>query len=241
MNANVKFAVNPKDSKSVAIIQSNYIPWKGYFDLIAAVDVFVIYDDMQFTRRDWRNRNQIKTPTGLQWLTVPVLVKGKYLQRINETRIDGTDWAKAHWKTITHNYSKTPFFKEISDWLAPFYLEGQYSNLSALNSTLIKEICSYLNIKTVIRDSNEFRLEGDKSGKLLKIAKTLEADRYLTGPSAQAYLDTSIFEQSGITVDWFDYSNYRIYPQAWGDFTHHVSVIDLLFNCGPNARQFMKY
>ena len=119
--------------KKVAIVQGNYIPWKGYFDLIAAVDEFILYDDVQYTRRDWRNRNQIKTPHGVQWLTVPTLVKGKYLQKIRETEIDGAVWAHAHWKTLTQNYRRAPHFDEIAEWLAPFYLEGTYSHLSPLN------------------------------------------------------------------------------------------------------------
>src|SRR3990172_2397370 len=101
-----------RSTKKIAIVQSNYIPWKGYFDMIAAVDEFILYDDMQYTRRDWRNRNQIKTPQGQQWLTVPVKVKGKYLQTIRETEINGTDWAEAHWTGIAQNYRRAPHFEE---------------------------------------------------------------------------------------------------------------------------------
>ena len=97
--------------KKVAIVQSNYIPWKGYFDMIASVDEFILYDDMQFTRRDWRNRNLIKTPTGLQWLTIPVKVKGKFEQKIRETEIEGHDWAKTHWQSLVHNYGKAKHFR----------------------------------------------------------------------------------------------------------------------------------
>lgn len=112
--------------KKVAILQSNYIPWKGYFDLIGAVDEFILYDDMQYTRRDWRNRNQIKTPQGVQWLTVPVRVKGKYEQKIRDTEIDGSDWAVAHWKALVQNYARAPHFAEIAAWLEPLYLSGSY-------------------------------------------------------------------------------------------------------------------
>lgn len=227
--------------KSVAILQSNYLPWKGYFDLIAAVDEFVIYDDMQYTRRDWRNRNQIKTPAGLQWLTVPVMVKGKFLQSIKKTSIDGTTWANTHWKTIQQNYCKAPFFDDISSWLSPCYLKENHASLSALNRSLIEKVCNYLGIRTMIRDSSEFKLEGDKSSKLLNIVKALGANNYVSGPSAKDYLETAIFNSEGVNVDWFDYSGYPIYPQPWGEFIHQVSVIDLLFNCGPNAGQYMKY
>lgn len=241
MNAIPKNSTNAKNSKSVAIIQSNYIPWKGYFDLIAAADVFVIYDDMQYTRSDWRNRNQIKTRTGMHWLTVPVVMKGRFLQNIRETEIHGTVWSKKHWRTINHNYSKSTYFNEVSDMLESSYMEDHYGSLSAFNTGLIKKICTYLNIKTVIRDSSEFIFSGDKSERVLSIAKSIEADRYITGPSAKAYLDTSIFEKANITVEWFDYSNYPSYPQAWGDFVHNVSIIDLLFHCGPNSKNYMKF
>ena len=100
--------------KKIAILQSNYIPWKGYFDLIAYVDEFIIYDEMQFTKRDWRNRNKIKTPSGLQWISVPVLSKGKFQQKINKTKIDGNHWQKIHWNTLIKNYSRASFFEEIS-------------------------------------------------------------------------------------------------------------------------------
>jgi hypothetical protein len=228
-------------SKSVAIVQSNYIPWKGYFDLIAAVDEFVIYDDMQYTRRDWRNRNQIKTPSGPQWLTVPVMVKGRYYQSIRETQIDRTAWAKKHWRAMIQNYGQAPFFAEISSWLAPIYMQGQHTHLSTLNQCLIQKICDYLGIATVIRNSAEFSLKGDRSEKLLGIARALEATCYKSGPSAKAYLDTTIFELAGITVEWFDYSGYPTYPQQWGPFEHHVSIVDLLFQCGPSASKYMKY
>src|SRR3954471_3994443 len=109
------------NKKKVAITQSNYIPWKGYFDSVNMMDEFILYDDMQFTKRDWRNRNLIKTPRGLQWLTVPVKVKGRYLQTIRETEIDGTEWSARHWRTLTANYAQSPFFREIADILEPAY------------------------------------------------------------------------------------------------------------------------
>lgn len=112
-------------NKRIAILQSNYIPWKGYFDMIAAVDEFILYDDMQYTRRDWRNRNQIKTPQGVQWLTVPVRVKGKYDQTIRETEIDGIDWAGTHWKIIAQNYRRAPRFEEVAAVFEPLYLQCQ--------------------------------------------------------------------------------------------------------------------
>ena len=152
--------------KSVAILQSNYIPWKGYFDLIASVDEFILYDDMQFTRRDWRNRNQIKSPRGIEWLTIPVRVKGKYHQKIRETEVEGSTWANAHWRALVQNYRKAPCFDVIADWLEPYYLEPLPSMLSDVNRRLIEAICNYLGIPTLIRNSWDYGLVDGKSERL---------------------------------------------------------------------------
>lgn len=139
--------------KKVAILQSNYIPWKGYFDMIAAVDEFILYDDMQYTRRDWRNRNQIKTPQGVQWLTVPVQVKGKYHQKIRDTEIDGSDWMAQHWQQLVQNHKRARCFDEVAEWLAPFYSGEPPKMLSDLNRRLIEAICARLGIGTRISNS----------------------------------------------------------------------------------------
>jgi hypothetical protein len=154
--ATAYFTSRFKSMKKIAITQSNYIPWKGYFDLIAAVDEFILYDDMQYTRRDWRNRNQIKTLQGVQWLTVPVLVKGRYHQKIRQTEIDGTDWAASHWKALVQNYRRAPHFSEIASWLEPLYLEQNFTHISQLNRRFIEAICNYLAIKTVITSSWDY-------------------------------------------------------------------------------------
>jgi hypothetical protein len=227
--------------KSVAIIQSNYIPWKGYFDMIAAADEFIIYDDMQYTRRDWRNRNQIKTPQGAQWLTVPVKIKGRYLQEIRDTEIDRTDWAVEHWKTITMNYKRSVHFREIAEWLEPMYLQRSYKNLSELNRALIESICNYLAIKTKIVNSWNYEVSGGKTERLALLCKQSGSDRYISGPAARAYIDESIFADYGIKVCWFDYAGYPAYPQLWGLFIHNVSILDLLFNCGNEAFRYMKH
>jgi hypothetical protein len=225
--------------KRVAIVQSNYLPWKGYFDLIAEVDEFILYDDMQFTRRDWRNRNQIKTPQGLQWLTVPVQVKGKFLQTIRETLIDGTAWAGQHLKTLTANYARAPFFEEVFALLAPILL-GEHTHLSVLNRDLLEVVCRYLGLPTTLRSSWDYRLIEGKSERLAQLCADAGASEYLSGPSARGYLDEQVFTARGIAVRWFDYEGYPEYPQLWGAFVHPVSVVDLLFNCGPDARRFLK-
>lgn len=225
--------------KKIAILQSNYIPWKGYFDLIAAVDEFILYDDVQFTKNDWRNRNKIKTPKGVEWLSVPV---GKNINRkIKEVELNNSQWQQNHWKTITSNYKRAPYFEEISTLFKPLYLEKSFVNLSELNRKLIEEICTFLGIKTKISDSSSYQLEGDKTERLVNLCTQTEATEYISGPAAQSYLEVEKFNHHNIKVSWFEYGGYPEYPQLWGPFEHGVSILDLLFNCGPESNRFMKY
>lgn len=227
--------------KKVAILQSNYLPWKGYFDLIAAVDEFILYDDVQYTRRDWRNRNQIKTPQGLQWLTVPVQVRGKFYQKIRDTQIDGHEWALAHWKALLQNYRRAPHFQVIAEWLEPLYLEQQDTHISQLNRRLIEAVCSYLGIKTIIRNSWDYALHDGKTECLAGLCQQAGGQDYVSGPSAKDYLEDKVFQDMGIQLTWFDYNGYPEYPQLWGRFAHNVSIVDLLFNCGPEAHRQMRF
>lgn len=226
--------------KTVAILQSNYIPWKGYFDLIAAVDEFVIYDEVQFTKNDWRNRNRIKTPQGVQWLSIPV---GAHIhRRICEVELPaGHQWAERHWRTLVANYGHAAYFDEVARWLKPLYLERDFQRLSELNVSLIKSICEYLGIRTVISDSSQFDYAPGKIERLVNLCQQTGATRYLSGPAAKAYLDETAFDAAGIAVDWFDYAGYPPYPQLWGTFEHPVTILDLLFCCGPTAPQYMRY
>lgn len=226
--------------KKIAILQSNYIPWKGYFDMIAAVDEFILYDDMQYTRRDWRNRNQIKTPQGQQWLTVPVKVKGKYFQTIRETELDGTDWADTHWKVIVQNYKKTPYFAEVSAIFAPLY-QRQYSHLSPLNRDFIEAVCAYLGINTKISNSWDYQLLEGKTERLADLCVQAGGTEYISGPAAKNYIEEHFFTERDIKLSWFDYADYPEYPQLYGEFTHGVTILDLLFNCGKQAPNYMKF
>lgn len=227
--------------KKVAIVQSNYIPWKGYFDMIAAVDEFILYDDMQYTRRDWRNRNQIKTPQGVQWLTVPVQVKGKYFQKIRDTEIDGVQWASDHWKALAQYYRRAPHFEEIAQWLEPLYLETAYSHISKLNRQFIEAICRYLGIKTVISNSWDYVASEGKTERLADLCVQAGGTEYISGPAAKDYVDETVFSGRGIELTWFDYEGYPKYEQLWGEFVHGVSILDLLFNCGADAHRYMRY
>ena len=179
-------------SKKIAIIQSNYIPWKGYFDLINMVDEFILYDDMQYTRRDWRNRNKIKTPQGLQWLTIPVEIKGKFFQKIKDTRITDKKWNIKHWRTISQNYSKAKYFKDYKDIFEELYLACDEEYLSQINYKFITTINEILEIKTKLRWSSEFELVDGQTEKLLGICKDCNADIYLSGPAAKDYFNEEV-------------------------------------------------
>lgn len=226
--------------KKILITQSDYIPWKGYFDSINMADEFIIYDDMQYTKRDWRNRNKIKTHNGLQWLSIPVEVKGKFFQKINETKISDKNWKKNHWNTIKENYKKAIYFKTYKDLIEELYLNCNEEYLSKINLRFLKSICSLLEIKTEIKWSSDFELKGDKSEKLLNLCLDENASVYYSGPAAKNYLDTKLFDEKKVKVEWFDYSDYPEYDQLYPPFEHEVSILDLIFNCGPNSTKFLK-
>ena len=226
--------------KKAAILQSNYIPWKGYFDLIAAVDEFIIYDEVQFTKQDWRNRNLIKTPQGPQWLTVPVKRGGRLSRSVSETEIDGERWAGKHWKTIAANYSKAAHFREVAEILTPVFLDSRHARISTLNLHLIDVICAYLEIDTKISASTDYPGAGDRTERLVDLCMQAGASEYVSGPAAKAYLEEDLFIDNGLKCTWFDYDGYPEHPQLWGAFEHKVSIVDLLFNCGKQSRKYMK-
>jgi len=209
--------------------------------MIAAVDEFILFDDMQYTRRDWRNRNQIKTPQGVQWMTIPVLAKGKYHQKIRETELGSPDWAMAHWKALAQNYRRTPHFDEIAAWLEPLYLAESYTHLSPLNHRFIDAVCGYLGIRTVISNSWDYSLIDGKTERLADLCAQAGGTEYISGPAARDYVEGSVFIERGIRLTWFDYAGYPEYPQPWGEFTHGVSILDLLFNCGKDTHRYMKH
>ena len=228
-------------SKTVAILQSNYIPWRGYFDLINSVDEFILYDDMQYTRRDWRNRNRIKSHHGPIWLTIPVEVKDKYLQKIKDTKVADDRWGRAHWQSIIHSYSRAKYFSEYRSMLEELYLGIDDKLLSRINYRFIRAICQILGITTSISWSMDYELIGeDKTEKLVKLCKQAGATNYISGPAAKDYIDPELFDRDGITINYIDYSGYLDYDQLYPPFDPHISVIDLILNEGPNARRFMK-
>lgn len=224
--------------KKIAISQSNYIPWKGYFDMISLVDEFVIYDEVQYTKRDWRNRNRIKTPQGIKWLSIPVTTDR--FDAINEVEIADPDWNAKHWKTMRHIYSQAPYFDYYANNFEQLYQNANQQFLSEINHHFLKGINKLLGIKTPLSQSTEYSSRGDRSGRLLSICRQAGADIYVSGPAAKVYLDVELFERAGIAVEWMNYDGYPEYPQLYGDFVHAVSVVDLLFNTGPKATEYMK-
>jgi hypothetical protein len=225
--------------RKIAILQSNYIPWKGYFDLIAKSDTFVIYDEVQYTKNDWRNRNLIKTTNGPEWITIPVR-QISLDQKIEETKITTHHWAKKHVSTLQGNYSKSPFFKSYKDAIFSLYeIKSEY--ISEINLSFIKGICKLLDINTDIIRSNELNLHGDKNSRLLEACKKLGATTYISGPSAKNYLNVELFDDANIKVDWMDYSDYKEYNQLFPPFQHGVTILDLIFNLGPQAKDYLKY
>jgi len=227
--------------KRVAILQSNYIPWKGYFDIIRNVDAFIFYDSVQYTKNDWRNRNKIKTPNGVEWITIPVEFKSLG-QRIDETQVARRDWNIKHWKTLSNNYAKAPCFRKYKDLFEDIYTKqlSDVTNLSQINFILIKNICDFLGIKTELLWDKDLGLIEGKTEKLVDLCQKMEASEYVSGPAAKDYLEETLFASASIKVTWMDYSGYKEYAQMFPPFEHGVSILDLLFNTGENAVDYLK-
>lgn len=222
----------------VGVIQSSYIPWRGYFDFIASVDVFVFHDDIQYTKGDWRNRNKIKTPHGTEWITVPVSYKN-VAQLICETPIDSASpWRKKHLRILEANYRQAAFFQIANEFISNNSVHER-STISDLNIDLIRRISCYLEIDTPMILSSELSLQGSKTERLIDLLKKLNATTYLSGPSADAYLDKDLFRQNGIRLEYKSY-DYEPYPQLWGRFVGEVTVLDLIANCGPQAKDYIR-
>lgn len=222
----------------VGVIQSAYIPWRGYFDFIASVDLFVFHDDIQYTKGDWRNRNRIKTPQGSIWLTVPVSYH-KTSQLICETLItNSTNWHRDHLNQWRANYGKARYFEDALQLLASVEITTNLT-ISQLNIQLIREICLYLGINTPLMLSSELNLAGTKTERLIDLLKKVDAKTYVSGPSADGYLDKTMFKQNGIRLEYKSY-DYEPYPQLWGEFEGAVTVLDLIASRGPDSAGFLR-
>ena len=223
--------------KTIAVVQSSYIPWKGYFELISRCDEFILFDDVQYTKRDWRSRNRIKTQHGVQWLSIPVNVSGRFVQAIKDVTIAESGWNIKHWKSIAASYARAPYFAEYRDRIEDLYAHATDACLSAVNHRFIVGICDIIGIRTRISWSMDYDIVDGKTERLVELCRQAGATRYLSGPSARGYVDPVLFERAGVELEFVDYAGYKEYPQVFPPFEHAVSVIDVLFNVGPAARE----
>jgi WbqC-like protein family len=226
--------------KTVTVVQSSYIPWKGYFDLIDMADEFVVYDDVEFSRGTWRNRNRIKTPQGPRWLTIPIRYRGRSHARIDEIETSGTAWAADHWRALVASYSAAPHFADYREVVESLYRDHDERNLSRINMRFIRALCGLLEIRTPITRSVDYGPAGSGTRRLVDLLVKAGATRYVSGPAARSYIDETLFERAGIALEWMDYGGYAEYPQPHPPFDHAVTVLDLLFSVGPRAPQFLK-
>ena len=223
------------------ILQPSYIPWRGYFHQIHKADVFIFYDDVQFDKHGWRNRNRVKTHQGTQWLTIPVHGRGAPVQHtpINQVLIDSRQpWNRKHWMTLEQSYSKAPYFKSYAGWLEAMYQDPP-SLLADFTISLTVEISRQIGIQhTRFLRSSSLEALGTKTERLLHILTQLGADHYISGPSARSYLDENAFATAGITLEYMEY-NYPVYEQLYPPYDPQVSILDLMFMTGPDALAYM--
>ena len=220
------------------VIQSSYVPWRGYFDLIDSVDVFVLFDDVAFgSKGSWRHRNQLKFDGTLKWLTVPV--KSRRDMPIDQVAIDDSDpWQRRHRSLIRESLGEAPYFDDaLSLWEEG--IGAADGRLAGLNAALIRGVCAYLGITTRIVDARDYGAQGAKTARLIELLKKLGADDYLSGPTARSYLDEPLLRQNGIRLEFKSYE-FEPYPQQGGPFLGAVSVLDLIANTGPSARGHLK-
>jgi len=226
--------------KKIAIIQSNYIPWKGYFDIINEVDHFVLYDDVQFNHDNWRNRNKIKTPQGTLWMTIPVEQKS-LSQKIQDTVIADSYWKKRHFKTLCQNYGRAEYFREYKEFFEELYLNTNEKYLTLVNYRFLKAICNLLNINTEFSFSRDYTLCEGKMERVVDLTEQLDGDIFVCGPTAKPYINQPVFDLANIGIEWFEYDGYQEYNQLFCPaFIHEVSILDLIFNEGvEGTRRYM--
>lgn len=223
----------------IAAHQPQYIPWIGYFHKIAHSDAFVYLDNVQYKKREFQNRNKIRTKDGWMWLTVPVVTKGRYYQGLFEVEIDdGFSWRNDHWKGIELNYRKARHFAEHKDFFNNVY-SNKWEKLVDLNARIIDYLLGAFQIKLPIYYGSKLDIPGTKTDRIIQICKKLNADTYLSGQGARRYLEEGKFEKAGIKLVWQDFVHPE-YPQAYEGFQPYMSVIDLLFNCGSEGARILK-
>jgi hypothetical protein len=217
----------------IAVHQPQYLPWLGYFDKMRRADVFCYLNDVQYKKNEWQNRNRIKNAQGWQWLTVPV--RYRFPEKINEVSINNAiDWKKKHLQALTTNYRRAPHYKSyIAIFEDAFSRDWEF--ISELNIHLLECLRVALNMDTKpTAVSSDFKLRDHPTDRLIDICKAMGADTYLAGKGGANYMDLERFTKSGINVIIQDFKH-PVYEQLFGDFQSHMSIVDLLFNCGPES------
>ena len=220
----------------VAIVQSCYVPWKGYFDLIRSADHFILLDDVQYSRGDWRNRNRVKTAQGLKWLSIPLQHSGTFPALIHDMRVSEAGWMRGHYALIEQSYRHSPGWPVLKPWLEENLLAATEPTLSEVNERLTRSLCAFLGIATPITRSEQYAVRCENpTERVVRLCQAVGATRYLSGPSARAYIEDERFREAGIALEYFDYSGYPEYPQPHGPFEHAVSIVDTIACLGREA------
>ena len=223
-----------RSQRTLAVLQPGYLPWLGFFDQMRRADVFVYYDDVQYDKHGWRNRNRIKSPAGPHWLTVPVRHSGLGKPRIVDVEIDGASpWARKHLGSIRQFYKDAPHFARYWPELEEL-LQRPWERLADLDLTVTTAMARWLGVATCCHRASELGIDGERSERLLKLCQHFGATRYLSGNAAESYLDLELFCSHGVAVEWQNY-RHPAYPQLHGDFEPYLSAIDLIFNCGGES------
>jgi hypothetical protein len=216
----------------LSVHQPQYLPWIGYFDKIRKSDAFVFLDNVQYKKREFQNRNKIRTKDGWLWLTVPVITKDRYYQKIGEVEINNeTCWTAEHWKSIEHNYAKAKFFHEYRDVFEAVFLR-KWERLSDINIHITKILLEIFNIKTPVQFESDLNIDATSTQRIIDLCKRLNADVYLSGAGGKAYMEEDLFVQNHIRLEYQEFTH-PTYPQTFPGFEPYLSIIDYLFNCGP--------
>jgi WbqC-like protein family len=230
--------------KTLVVLQSNYLPWRGYFDLMRHADVFVTLDVVQYTKNDWRNRNRIMTESGARWLTIPVKASLAAATPIDEVRVADPTWCERHVSAIRNSYRHAAAFKTVSPWLfAQLESVAREELLTVINHRLLLALAGKVGITTKLMPCSELidrrnLIEMQPNERLLALCEAVGATRYLSGPAAKSYLDIEVFAAKGIDVAWMSYEGYPPYPQLSHEFDPYLSIIDLLLNVGEQAERY---
>ena len=227
----------------VAIHQPEHLPWLGFFHKMSMSDIFVLLDNVPYSKNDFQSRNRIRTSgtkEGWCWLTVPALTKGRFGQQINQVEINNANdaWKKKCWKSIRYNYSKARYFQEHQAFFRDLYSEKDWRKLVDLNVSIIKMLVQVLDMDAELLLASDLGVSGSGTALLLKICRQLSADVYISGRFGKVYLDETKFLQQGIQVVYEDFQHPE-YPQEYEPFIPNMSVIDLLFNCGDKSKDII--